>query len=389
MSQKLGLTITNAGSSGGNGGGGSSGIEADDNIAFTGSNSFAGSSNFTGATTLGGTNTISGDTTISGVTTLSGNKTISGATAISSNTTLSGNNTFSGTNTFNNTTSFTANTTHSGNNTFTGTNSFSDETSFTNSNPMKLITNGNTTQILFEENGSASTNAAINFNTSSLDGDVNGELTVRAHVLTLANSQDALQFDNNVGTFLAAPIFRALPTAEASNGTNLTPTNDKELATKKYVDDNAGGGSSGIVTGMIVIWSGAANAVPTGWVLCDGNNNTPNLSGKFVLGYGTTGSTTGNAKSGTVGNNSEGKIVETTHLPPIQHVDDDTTKPRVDHPASSGITSYTLVYSSNYDGNVNAGQNWIGLPQDHGAPSVAAQEAYYSPYYVLAYIMKT
>ena len=36
---------------------------------------------------------------------------------------------------------------------------------------------------------------------------------------------------------------------------------------------------------MIILWSGAADAIPSGFVLCDGNNNTPNLSGRFVVGY--------------------------------------------------------------------------------------------------------
>jgi microcystin-dependent protein len=33
------------------------------------------------------------------------------------------------------------------------------------------------------------------------------------------------------------------------------------------------------------LWSGAANAIPSGWYLCNGSNGTPNLSGKFVVGY--------------------------------------------------------------------------------------------------------
>ena len=36
------------------------------------------------------------------------------------------------------------------------------------------------------------------------------------------------------------------------------------------------------------MWSGAANAIPTGWVLCDGNNNTPNLVDRFIVGAGST-----------------------------------------------------------------------------------------------------
>ena len=44
-------------------------------------------------------------------------------------------------------------------------------------------------------------------------------------------------------------------------------------------------GSTGIPSGFIGLWSGAANAIPSGWYLCDGNNGTPNLKGRFVVGY--------------------------------------------------------------------------------------------------------
>ena len=37
--------------------------------------------------------------------------------------------------------------------------------------------------------------------------------------------------------------------------------------------------------GAIVIWSGAVNRIPDGWALCDGSNGTPDLCGKFVVGY--------------------------------------------------------------------------------------------------------
>lgn len=41
-----------------------------------------------------------------------------------------------------------------------------------------------------------------------------------------------------------------------------------------------------IPTGVITLWSGAANAIPTGWKLCDGQNGTPNLTNRFVVGAG-------------------------------------------------------------------------------------------------------
>ena len=40
------------------------------------------------------------------------------------------------------------------------------------------------------------------------------------------------------------------------------------------------------VSGQISIWSGSVVSIPTGWVLCDGNNGTPDLRDKFVVGAG-------------------------------------------------------------------------------------------------------
>jgi hypothetical protein len=41
-----------------------------------------------------------------------------------------------------------------------------------------------------------------------------------------------------------------------------------------------------IPTGVIVLWSGTIATIPTGWVLCDGTNGTPNLRDRFILGAG-------------------------------------------------------------------------------------------------------
>jgi microcystin-dependent protein len=44
--------------------------------------------------------------------------------------------------------------------------------------------------------------------------------------------------------------------------------------------------NSPIPSGFIGMWSGSIATIPVGWLLCDGNNGTPNLTDKFVIGAG-------------------------------------------------------------------------------------------------------
>ena len=62
------------------------------------------------------------------------------------------------------------------------------------------------------------------------------------------------------------------------NGTDVTATAaELNTASSHYVP-----------TGGIIMWSGAESAIPTGWHLCDGQNLTPNLQDRFVVGAGST-----------------------------------------------------------------------------------------------------
>ena len=45
-------------------------------------------------------------------------------------------------------------------------------------------------------------------------------------------------------------------------------------------------GSSLIPSGLIVMWSGAIGLIPTGWLLCNGTNGTPDLRGRFIGAWG-------------------------------------------------------------------------------------------------------
>jgi len=40
-------------------------------------------------------------------------------------------------------------------------------------------------------------------------------------------------------------------------------------------------------SGLIVMWHGTIANIPSGWVICDGNNSTPDLLAKFIQGVAT------------------------------------------------------------------------------------------------------
>lgn len=40
------------------------------------------------------------------------------------------------------------------------------------------------------------------------------------------------------------------------------------------------------ISGMIMMWAGSSASIPSGWLLCNGLNGTPNLTDRFVIGAG-------------------------------------------------------------------------------------------------------
>lgn len=77
----------------------------------------------------------------------------------------------------------------------------------------------------------------------------------------------------------------------------------------------------GIPPGAIIMWSGETNEIPTGWVLCDGENDTPDLRNRFVIGAGdaySVGETGGGSSTTSVGDVVAGPqaTVSTSSLPP-------------------------------------------------------------------------
>ena len=78
-------------------------------------------------------------------------------------------------------------------------------------------------------------------------------------------------------------------------------------------------GIASVPTGVIAMWHGASGAIPSGWVICDGNNSTPNLTDKFIKSTGTANATGGGTTSGAT-TLATSQIPSHTHTAPTYNV---------------------------------------------------------------------
>ena len=98
-----------------------------------------------------------------------------------------------------------------------------------------------------------------------------------------------------------SPSFTGTPTAPtATLGTNTT-----QIASTAFIKAAI---DALLPTGVVCMWSGAISAIPTGWYLCNGENSTPDLRGKFIIGAGGTDASV----TGTAGASVTGSISGTT-----------------------------------------------------------------------------
>jgi hypothetical protein len=79
------------------------------------------------------------------------------------------------------------------------------------------------------------------------------------------------------------------------------------ILTAANIVSELGSGVGVVISGMVLFWSGASNAIPAGYVLCDGTDSTPDLRDQFILGGGGALPTTGGSQTtGTAGAHTHG-----------------------------------------------------------------------------------
>jgi len=104
--------------------------------------------------------------------------------------------------------------------------------------------------------------------------------------------------------------------------------------------------------GVIVMWSGLLSQIPEGWVLCNGQNGTPDLRDKFIVGAG---------REYTIGNTGGAKEVTLTasQLPSHNHTADYAGAHS--HTGSTNVSgSHTHTYQRVRDDSTNSGMGGSG-----------------------------
>lgn len=130
-------------------------------------------------------------------------------------------------------------------------------------------------------------------------------------------------------------------------------------------------------SGGIIMWSGSIETIPGGWVLCDGNNSTPDLRDRFVVGAGLGYAVGDTGGSATV-------VLETANLPVHSHPVDINTDVKGSH-AHGGSTSTANLSGDFWVGGGNNGTSGIvSLIQNGGRPGLDANSGFQQLYRVNA-----
>ena len=189
---------------------------------------------------------------------------------------------------------------------------------------------------------------------------------------TLNELAAAVNDDANFSTTITNSIATKMPLAGGEFTGNLTVENitpdadsSRNLGTNSvrfsnvYADNFVGSGANltgveSFVSGMIILWSGSTGNIPSGFVLCNGSNSTPDLRDRFVIGAGSSYSVGATGGSANV-------TLSTNQIPSHAHSGNAHTHSfnvgnHTHSFSGSGSSSHThnLVIGTNTSGNTNS-----------------------------------
>ena len=172
------------------------------------------------------------------------------------------------------------------------------------------------------------------------------------------------------------------------------------------------GGS--LPAGLIVMWGGVVSAIPSGWLLCDGTNGTPDLRSKFIKGAaaGSDPGATGGAATHTHAGHSDHAALShsahtgatvANHTDVLNHTHPENrnsaTTGGLDGWAAGDTSTNTPIQTGYVTGNpsangVAAQVHTVGQASahsDHAAQSHSGHDSPNSepPYYALCFLQKS
>ena len=192
--------------------------------------------------------------------------------------------------------------------------------------------------------------------------------------------------DLNTGFYRSASgVIRA--SLDGTNTLTLSATGATVTGTLTVSGAINGGGV--VPTGCILMWSGSVASIPSGWVICDGTNGTPDLRNRFIVGAGSTyavAATGGSADAVNVSHTHTATVTDAGHT----HTTD------IDYTTTGGGGSSRQFYGRT--GTLDIGSSGDLKPSSSATTGVtvanstegsSGTNANLPPYYALAFIMKS
>lgn len=226
------------------------------------------------------------------------------------------------------------------------------------------------------------------------------------------NQTSAIHAGRRLKLFDSNPIYGHVTTASFTTVTTVHITATASLTSSlssfglSIISNNADPLPRGlgrfVPVGGIIAWSGLITAIPTGWALCNGNNGTPDLRNRFIVGAGSF------YVEGGTGGTADAITVAHTHAVSGTTSSDGSHTHGVSDPGHTHTATFQSQGGSGYPGLDGSGDAWstaatgssgtgISINADgahthtfsvtSGSTGSSGTNANLPPYYALAYIM--
>lgn len=141
-----------------------------------------------------------------------------------------------------------------------------------------------------------------------------------------------------------------------------------------------------IDSGIVIMWAGTLSNIPSGWALCDGNNGTSDLTGRFVKGHPNDGTTPGNTGG------ADSITLSVSQLPSHSHTGSTDTSGNHNH----GVEwdSFSAAVGADHPGHGTGGTSESNTKGSHthtvdfGSTGSGSSIENRPPFYEVAFIQK-